>query len=433
MKKVSIVIVLFLVSSCTFLFGQELPILEDIELKTFEDHYTTQETVTICTEEGATFETDLRIITVDIAPKEYAVVQGTHTKDYFCSIQVSLAISTSDGESLQEFLSYLNFESGTQRLFWDHAGYPEADRASELFGYDDPVGVEDDYVKVTLALHSFALSEYQCADCSTDAATPLIFIDIIQFSLEISYTESQVDLIERKSDVYQAAADYYEEGVDTFGEAAQTNDYQGAIDKYEEAKSSFKKAKAEFDRVDDEIKSKECETWIEQCDEEIDNLKGVGTLREKLIYIIVAIVVVAGAGVLMKQLGKGKPPKEAPKKGMTLRVQNAETGEDTTIQVNPTDKVGKIRQLAATKLSIIPSALLYNGKECPPDYTAQECGLTDGATVKVVPRGREKEGKYEIKGVRAENLEKLKKLEQKYREGKISKELYESLKRKLES
>lgn len=433
MKKVSIVMVLFLVGSCAFLYGQELPILENVELKTFEDHYTTQETVTIYTEEGATFETDLRIITVDIAPKEYAVVQGTHTKDYFCSIQVSLAISTSDGESLQDFLSYLNFESGTQRLFWDHAGYPEADSAGELFGYDNPVVVEDDYIKVTLALVSFTPSEYQCADCSTDAATPLIFIDIIQFRVEIAYTESQVNAIERKSDVYQAAAEYFEEGADTFGEASRANDYQEAMDKYEEAKSSFKKAKAEFDRVDDEEKSKECETWIEQCDEEIDNLKGVGTLREKLIYIIVAIAVVAGAGVLMKQLGKGKPPKEAPKKGMTLRVQNAETGEETTIQVNPTDKVGKMRQLAATKLGIIPSALLYNGKECPPDYTAKECGLTDGVTVKVVPRGREKEGKDEFKDERAENLEKLKKLEQKYREGKISKELYESLKRKLES
>ncbi len=480
MKKTSWIICMVLVTSLIPLSAQEPPFSGPVELKIFEDFYNLEKVVSVSVKVGNTYEIENRVVTVYLAPQEYCQYQGQEYKEYFCNIFVSIAISDTDGNISEEFQSYLNLEISKQRLFWDHAGYDRADRAGQDFGEDDPLVVEDDYIEVTLSLLHLTPSDYSCGNCETDATTYITFIDIIRFNLLIDYTQSQKDILERYGDAweyipkakeffekgefeeakdefqkakdyfdqigdtemsdemqdeinkcsaYEAATDNLKEGEDMFLDAKSTNDYQEAIDKYEEAKMYFQRAKTEFERAGDEGKSDDCEDLINQCDDEIDNLRGVGTLREKLIYIVIAIGVIAGAGIVMRQLGKGrgKSPEKAAKKGISLRVQNAETGEETTITVERTDKVGKVRQLAATRLGMIPSALLHNGKVCPPDQTVEECGLRDGTAVQVVPRG------MEMERPRDERAEKLERLEQRYREGKVSKELYESLKRKLEN
>jgi tetratricopeptide (TPR) repeat protein len=482
---------------CTVLIiplsGQEFPFAETIDLKNYEDHYDLEKVVAIYIKEDSTYRTENRFVTVSIAPQDYCYAQGEYIKDYFCDILVLIEIKTEDEETSEEFLSYLNFEISEQRLFWDHAGNPTADRAGESLDEDNPLVVEDQYIKVTLQLMQLMPSEYNCGDCETDAATYLNFIDTIRFKLLIDYSQAQKDTIEemgenrekyedaqghitlaqgyfqqgefgKAKEEYQKAQDLFDEigdtensddmqewidkcasydvasenfkdGISSFEEAVATENYQEAIDTYEEAKSYFQRAQTEFDRAEDTAKSDECETWIDRCDDEIDNLKGVGTLRERLIYIIVAIVVVAGAGVLLKQLGKGKPAKPAAKRGLMLQVRNAQTGQVDSISVEPTDKIGKVRQRAATRLGMVASALLYNGRECPPDRTVRECGLADGAVIDVVPMGAAEPSivKKKPEAPPDETREKLERLEQKYREGKISKELYENLKRKLES
>ncbi len=467
-----------------FLSGQDMPLSGTVELKTVEDHYDLEKVVEVYIKEGATYKTENRIVTVAVAPKEYAMDRGTELKEYFSNISVYIALTEPDGTVSQEFLSYLNLKTATQQLFWDHAGFERADRAGESFGQNNPLTVKDEYIKVTLALTYLTPSEYRCDDCASDAAS-YIFIDVIRFALTVDYSQAQKDLIEEmqedaekggeaqqyiskaqeyfqqgefdkareefqkakdvfdgmgdaeksndmqewidKCSSYKVAAENFNEGMRLLEEAAATNDYQEAINTYEEARSNFQRAKTEFDRVEDTKKSDECETLIERCNDEIDNLKGVGTLRGRLIYVMLAIAVIAGGGAVLKQLGKGKAPKA--KKGITLKVLNAETGKEIPIQADPTDKIGKVRQLAATNLGVVPSALLYKGKVCPPDQTVEECGLTDGALVEVIPMGKPV-GKVPEK--KDERKEKLEKVEQRYREGAISKELYESLKKRLE-
>lgn len=485
MKKIWFILCILLLVP---VYGVEVPFSEVVDLETSEDYYNLEEPVTIYVKEDGMYNPETKIVSVNIAPQEACDYQGTTLKDFFCDIFVSIVITTTDGETSKEFQSYLNFEIAKQRLFWDHAGYTRADRAGEELSQDTPLTVADKDIEVTLTLTHLTPSEYSCGHCETDAPTYINFLDVLRFRLEINYTQSQKDAIEemqedmekygdaqeyviaaqqyfqqqefkKAKDEYQKAKDLFDqtgdtenademqeridectsydvatenfkEGVDLFIEAGYTNDSQEAIQKYEEARSYFQRAKTEFDYLKDTNQSDECKRQIDQCNEEIDNLKDVGTLRERLIYIILAIVVIAGAGIVIKQLGKGKAPKPetaaaAKGKRITLTVQNAETGQRIPLHVEATDKIGKVRQLAATNLGVIPSALLYKGNVCPPDWTVQECGLTDGATVEVVPKGTEPQPKDD-------RTEKLEKLEKRYREGKISRELYESLKQRLE-
>ena len=490
MKKIWLILCIFLIVP---VYGQDLPFSEITELKTYEDHYTVEKTVQVYIKENNSYKTENRIVSVNIAPQEFAYSQGQDIKDYFCHILVAITITKEDGKTSEDFLSYLNFDSSKRQLFWDHAGFSQADRAGESFSESRSLVVTDQDLKVTLSLMQFTLSPYSCSDCETDADSYIVFIDLIRFRLDIIYTQSQLDAIEgmqedmekygdaqeyvaaaqqyfqqgdfekaknefqkakdtfdeigdtENSDEmqeqinecisYKAAADNLKEGIRLFEEAANTSDYQVAINTFEEARSYFQRAKTEFDGVEDTNKSDECDSWIERCDDEIENLKGVGTLRERLIYIILAIVVVAGAGIFMKQLGKGKgkgkgKPAAPAARGISLKAVNAQTGQETMIEVQPTDRIGKVRQVAATNLGIVPSALLYNGKECPPDWSVKDCGLHDNAVVTVVPKGMEETKLYGEKDDRAEKLEKL---ELRYKEGRISQELYESLKKKLES
>lgn len=492
------------VSLCTAAHGAELPFSETVELKNFEDHYDLENLIVpIYIKEDHTYKTDARAIMVSIAPQDYCLYQNTEYKEYFCDILVKIVISTSDGDTVKDFESYLNFDIANQRLFWDHAGYSRADRAGQELDEDNTLEVEDQYVKVSLALTHLTPSEYNCGDCQTDASSYINFLDTLRFRLDITYTESQQDAQEDMQDTvgevqdaqvyitqaqqyfqqgefekareqyqeakdifddigddenaedmqewidkclaYDSATDNFTEGTQLFEEASRTNDYQEATDKYQQAKTYFQRAKTEFNRAEDQTKVDLCDDWIDRCDDEIDNLKGVGTLRGRLLYIIIAIVVVAGAGVAIKSLGKGKGagkgrekgkregrekggeygPQPVAVKGMMLTVRNTETGQTTTVQVTPQDKIGKVRQLAATNLGIVPSELSYGGKTCPPAHTVEQCGLTSGSTVDITPAGKEPPP-------RSEKNEKLEILEQRYREGKISKELYESLKKKLE-
>lgn len=480
MKKIWILIVCM--ALVVPLYAQ-VPILsETVELKNREDYYELQKLAVVYIEKGPTYEVESRIVSASITPTESAWVEDEERKEYFSSISVYIVIKTEEGDTSEEFLSYLNFDASAQHLFWDHAGNERADNAGKTFGEDDPLTVKDEYLEVTLDLTHLKLSEYRCDGCNSDAAS-YIFFDIIRFRISIDYSEDQKDILEKFGDAqeyvtkgheyylqgefekakdefqeakdiyddkgdtknaddmqewiekctsYDEAAENLEEGIDLFTEAASIEDYQEAISKYEEARTYFQRAKTEFDYAENEEKSNECDTWIERCNDEIENLESVGQLRGRLIYIILAIVVVGGAIVLIKQLGKGKgkqkrEPAAAAKPGLSLRVRDTETGQEVTIAVEPTDKIGKVRQMAATKLGMIPSGLRYRGTICPPDRTVQECGLTDGCLVEAVPMGKEPDQTKMF-----ERKEKLEQLEQRYREGKISKELYESLKRKLE-
>lgn len=518
MKKIGLIVCTVCIFLLVPLCAQGMPFSETTELKTYEDHYDLEKVVPIYIKEGSTYKTENRVVAVNIAPQDYLIYQNQEMKDHFCDILVSVTIATTDKKISQEFVSYLNFDVNQQSLFWDHAGQQRADRAGELFGMNTPLVVKDQYLVATLNLTHLTLSSYSCGSCKTDASSLIPFIDIMRLRVDITYTQSQLDIIElaqkdtekyeeaqtyittaqqyfsqgefgkakdefqkakdlfdeigdqeKSSDTqewidkcigYEAATENFKEGMKAFEEAATINEYQTAIDTYENAKSYFVKAKTEFDRVEDKNKSDECQTWIDRCDDEIENLKGVGTLREKLIYVVVIIAVVAGGGFLLKQLGKGRGSGEAakgvtetagrpraPVTGMTLRARDAETGIEVSITVEAHDKIGKVRQLAATKLGMVPSALLYNGKVCAPDWTVAECRLRDGDVVDLVPQGmepraeprlkREPEtyGRDELERMIGTEVrtEKLAKLEQMYREGKIPRELYESLKRKLEN
>ena len=455
---------------------------ETVELKNREDFYEQQKLVVVYIEKGQTYETESRIVFVSITPTESAYIEGEERKEYFSSVSVYIAIKTEEGDTSEEFTSYLNFDTSEKELFWDHAGHATADKAGKTFGEDDPLTVKDQYLEVTLDLTHLKLSEYRCDGCESDADS-YIFMDIIRFRVGVDYSDAQEDMLEKFGDAqeyvtkgheyyyqgefedakdefqkakdifdekgdrensddmqewinkcssYDSAGEYLKDGIDLFTEASTIEDYQGAINKYEEARTYFQKAKTEFDYAGNEEKADECEDWIERCDDEIENLESVGELRGNLVYIILAIVVVGGAVVLIKQLGKGKgkqkgKPAPAATPGLSLRVRDTETGQEVSIAVAPTDKMGKVRQMAATKLGMVPSGLQYRGTICPPDRTVQECGLTNGCLVEAVPMGREPDQTTVY-----DNREKLAQLEQRYREGKISRELYESLKRKLE-
>lgn len=467
-------------------YGEDIPFSEPIDIKVYEDHYDLQKSATIYIKENHTYNADTRIITVNISPQDYCIYQKKHLKDFFCDIMVSITISTVEEETTKEFLSYLNFDTEKQTLFWDHAGNSSADHAGKSFGENTQLTIKDEYIKVTLGLMQFMPSEYLCGSCETDAAGYISFIDTIRVMLTIEYTQAQKDAIENmhnnaekaqdaqayittaqnyfqqqeyqkakqefqnaktifdeiddtensqdmqqwidKCAAYDKGVENFKEGTDLFEDAAGTTEYTEAIDLYEEAKSYFQRAKAEFDRAEDTNQSDQCDTWINRCDDEIENLQDVGILRNRLIYIIVGIAVVGAVAGVVKQFGTDKTKKPQGKKtkpGITLRARNTNTHQEVSLDVKPTDKMGKVQQMAATNLNMIPSGIFHKGRQCPPDRTVAECELADGSMVDVVPKSTES-------SVHKDNQEKLERLEQQYQEGKISKELYENLKRKLE-
>ena len=365
-------------------------------------------------------------------------------KDIFFKVLVSISLSGARGVS-QEFRSYLNHslddcdeQAWEGHLFFDHADEVRADQAGKTFDSRNPLTVKDGFFVVTLSLMDVKKSNYgcenndeYCLDCETDAAC-IIFVDSLTVKVDISYSSTQLEYIslfekasqhtasaqesfqagefdEAKSEFVEAQSFYDElgdeeksqvmqeqidmciayttgqenmtEGIRLFQEASATDDYDEAIKIYEDALSYFEAAKAEFDEINS-AQSAECQTMINQCNDEIENLKGVGRLRTRLLYFVVGIAVLGGAGVVYKQIQKGKGAKP-PARGITLRVQHADTGKEVSISVERFDKIGKVRQLAGTKLGILPSDVLYNGKFVPPDQTVAEAGLSDGAVIKI--------------------------------------------------
>lgn len=383
-------------------------------------------------------------------------------KDYFFEVLVSVMLNAQ--ESFKDFESYLNHTlkdcdnyAWKGHLFWDHAGETRADKAGTPFMPGTPLVVTDEYFEVTLRVLDVRTSNYYCTnndqnclDCRSDAEC-FIFLDSLTLSLSIQYSSDQLNVVssfdtasqhiesgrqfaetgefekakaeyekakaiyddigdELKSQSVQAHIDDcdsyitgqkdFTDGMQLFQEAGDEDDYDKAIEKYEEARSHFEEAQSTFEAVDSP-QADECGTWIDRCDDEISNLEEVGTLRTRLVYIIVAIAGAAGAGLLIKQVGRGKGKKEKgkpPTEKVTLTVQCAETGKTATITVGKSDRIGKVRQLAGTRLGIVPLALLYKGKACPPDKTVEECGLKNKSSVTITVKGvsqKEKDKKKE--------------------------------------
>ncbi len=380
-------------------------------------------------------------------------------KDYFFEVLVSVMLNAQ--ESSKDFESYLNHTlkdcdnyAWKGNLFWDHAGESRADKAGTPFTPGTPLVVTDEYFEVTLSVLDVRTSNYYCTnndqyflDCKSDAEC-FIFLDSLTLNLSIQYSSDQLSVVssfetasqhtesakqfaeagefEKAKAEYEKAKAIYddmgdelksqsvqayiddcdsyitgqkdlEDGMELFQEAADEEDYNKAIEKYEEARSYFEEAQSTFEAVDSPHVN-ECKTWIDRCNDEISNLEEVGSLRTRLVYIIVAIAGVAGIGLLIKQVGKGRKKGKPPTEKVTLTVRCAETGKTATIAVRKSDRIGKVRQLAGTNLGIVPLALLYQGKECPPDKTVEECGLKNESSVIITVKGvshKEKEKKKE--------------------------------------
>jgi tetratricopeptide (TPR) repeat protein len=328
------------------------------------------------------------------------------------------------------------------RLFWDQAGQERADWAGKLFNQSNPLILRDQYFEVTLNLVNFKKSDWSCdpADdweqyynapyyCISDKC--IILLDSLTLQLAIDYSSNQRNVItqhEKASQHVMEADEYFkegefakarteyeqaesiysqigedsssiqekielcdshlvayeslQEGMRIFEEATGIEEYQEAIEKFEEARSLFEKAKNEFDEVGD-TSSVECQSWIDKCNDEISNLEGVGRLRTRLIYIIIAIVLLASAGFIIKQIKRENPHEAVMKESITIRVKHAEAEQEVSLQVSKSEKIGRIRQMAGTKLGIVPSDLWYKGKSCPPDKTVDQCGIENEAVLEI--------------------------------------------------
>lgn len=435
-------------SGVTYSFAEmSLPFSEPVELIKYDDQYTQVLPLPILVKKGSTYEIEDRMVQIRIGPQKYRAYQKGGQiygeKDYFQKVLVSIVLGDEDNPS-REFKSYLNFEycpGDEGRLFWDHAGEDEIDNAGKTFDQDHPLTVNDTYIKVTVKVVGFSHSLYPCTPgydlyCESDSDC-LYYIDILTLLVTVEYTPGQKELqssfedakehvesgneysmageFEKAKEEYEKAKALYDqagdtekgddiqeqidfcnsyitgqekldEGIKLFKEAADTEDYKKAIEKYKKARSYFEEAQKEFDAVEDTALSDRCEDHINNCDDEIENLESVGALRTRLLYIIVVIVVIAVVGIGYNWLKKGKPQKE--KGTLMLTVENAETGETAVVRVSLYDKIGKVRQKAGTRLKIVPYEFVYHEKVCPPDHTVEECGLTEGDTVKIVPSKR---------------------------------------------
>jgi len=344
------------------------------------------------------------------------------------------------------------------RLFWDHAGEDQADLAGKTFDQTTPMIISDQYFEVTLHLIDFRKSADWYCDTKVDPeeyyyffycisdADCFVFIDTLTLRLTIDYSLAQksmqtshgdasqhVELANgffqagefakakaeyeqamfiynqigadssdiqeqiKLCDSYLTAQEALEQGTRLFQEAAGIEDYQQAIEKYKDARSSFERAKAKFDELG-ATNSAECQSWIDKCNEQISSLEGVGRLRNRLIYVIIGIVAVAFAGIVIKKIGGRGTPRMPLERDITINVQYQKTGKIVKIRVSESDKIGRIRQLAGTELGVVPSKLIYEGKLCLPDQTVRECGIADGAIVKV--EAKEKEEKKETKKIK---------------------------------
>ena len=421
-KHIALLVVISLFLVLPTLGERDVPftkIVDLVEIKTVEDHHAREYPLPVYVKKGPNYESEDWSVEVSIAPRQSMKWQGgagiEENKDKFFKVAVHIAIKA-EGEDPEEFDSYLNCElrncdadAEDWRLFWDKAGEDRADKAGQTFDEDHPLIMEKEYFKVTLELVNFTPAMEYCdtdeeiyINCESDADC-IIFMDALTLKFTVDHSCDKC---------YTDGLEDLREGEDLFKDAADIDDYKEAIDKYEEARAKFADAQKQFEKVAAR-EAETCEDSIEKCDEEIDNLEGITKLRTRLLYIVVVIAVIAGIGVLYKKIGKrGKPkPKRVPE-GLALKVQNAETGEEISLKVGKFDKIGRLRQQAGSELGIIPFEMLYRGKVCLPTKTVEECGLTDGAVVEIVPLKKEL-------------------LERRYREGTITGKEYKDFKREL--
>ncbi|KYK38070.1 MAG: hypothetical protein AYK18_08145 [Theionarchaea archaeon DG-70] len=494
MKKAVMVFVSILLMLLPAVQGPALSYSKTIKIDDFDDEFAHAFNFPVYVQEGSTFRTEDRMVRVAISPRErmmWESGEGIYEDvNFFFKVSVSVTLSDAKGTVSEDFSSYLNCEivdcdtnAWEGRLFWDKAGEEKADYAGKTFDKTTPLIVEDQYFKVTLNLVDFKKSaDYYCHPdyfyyCLSDSEC-LAFLDSLVLRLGIDYSSSQNQLLTSYEDQqlqlenalqYEGIADEYfqagkfqeakteyekaiaiydqggeeskcdgiqeqidlcnsfldaqeimRKGMQSFQEAAATDNYDEAIKEYENARSYFENAKAKFDEID-AAQSTECQMWINKCDDEIGNLEGVGRLRSRLIIIVLVIALVAVAGMVISRITKGKAPIAAKEEVLVLRVLDSQTKKEVNVEVKPSDRIGKVRQLIATKLGVLPLQILYNQEPCPPGKTVKECGLKDGARVEILTERKLKSRE-----------EKLQRLEERYREGKISSELYESLKKKLE-
>lgn len=422
--------------------GSRLPFSQTIRIEDYDDGYAQAFTFPTYVQEGSSWRSEDRMVRVTVSPGEYMLWEEKgavyEDKNYFFEVMVSIALSDSRGKVSKEFKSYLNCElvkcdpvSWEGRLFWDHAGENRADLAGKTFDSASPLIVTDPYFQVTLHLIDLKKSIYYCDTtdpaffyCASDADC-FVFIDTLTLRLTIDYSSTQKKILEasqhedsanaffeagdyaKAKDEYKLAAslysqvgaqpksamiqkqidlcDWMSEGLRLLQEASETEDYKEAIEKYEEARSYFENAKTELEGIGSP-QSSECQKLIDKCNEEISNLEGIGRLRNRLMYLVLAIFAVIGGSGILRHLRKKKALGMELKQELTLTILDTKTGRKIEIGATPSDKIGKIRQLAATKLEMVPSALLYNGEICPPDKTVEECGLKSGALLEVIPK-----------------------------------------------
>ena len=477
-KKITIILGVMLFAP--LLTGYELPSSETLDIKSYNDQYTLDKTFSVLEKKGSTYELGYRTVQIRIAPQKFRIYEQRRNtyedRNTFHKVLVSIVLCDAVGKISQDFQSYLNYENCPEsrgRLFWDHAGENQADRAGQSFTQQNPLIIEDEYFRVTVALLGFSGSPYTCdttcdQTCESDSSC-LYYLNILTLRVTTAYSSAQEELkssfeeasahaetasdflqkgefekakseYEKAKAIYEQIDDslrsgavleqlnlcnnyidahvYYSDGLRLFQEAANEENYKKAIEEYEDARSSLEKAQIAFADAG-ALQSEECQTWIDQCNNEIENLERVGRLRVRLLYVVAFLLIAAGAGGIVSRFKKWKTQKPE-KDTITLKVQNAETGEEVTIEVNRLDKIGKIRQIAGAKLHIIPSRLLYNEEACPPDRTVGECGLKDGDAVRIVPMEKEVQDRIRLK------------LEQRYREGKVSREMYDSLRQKFD-
>ncbi len=350
-----------------------LPFSQAIKIEDYDDYYAQAFTFPIYVQEGSSWRSEDRMIRVAISPRERMVWEDWEgkyeNKNYFFKVMISITLSDSKGIVSKDFKSYLNCEFAIHdpktwkgRLFWDHAGEDRADLAGKTFDSASPLTVTDRYFDVTLHLIDFKKSDYSCDtrtlsdskgivskdfNCVSDADC-LVLIDTLTLRLTIDYSSTQKRIhtasqheesanaffqagdYAKAKDEYKLAAsiysqvgaepksimirkqidvcDWMSEGLRLLQEASDTEDYKEAIEKYKEARSYFEKARTELEGIG-AAQSSECQILIDKCNDEINNLEGIGRLRNRLIYLILAIFAVIGASRILRYLGKKKAPR----------------------------------------------------------------------------------------------------------------------------
>ncbi len=374
------------------ILGLELPSTESVELKNCDDSYIREYTESVWVKKESTYEMEARTIQVSIKPlipwKYEKDGASQEDREHFLKVSVSVTVTGLEGE-LSPFEGSLMYEQCEEvkegRLFWSFpSGQPE-DLANKTLGKDAPSTVVWDDLVVTVALTNVTPSEHHC-ESGNQLCGPrpqcIVYMDALILQVTVAYSPDQEsirsqfeeaekrekladDLFERGDfenareeydqarniydhlgdtvrsskvqekikacDFRGAATDDFAKGEELRAEASKIESSDEAIEKYENAIKYYRAAKAEFDEVGDIEKSRECQKWINQCNNEIDNLEKAVRFKSLLTYFVVGVVVVAGvAAAAIIVMRKRRPPvKRLPP------IRRPEFPEDTTVRPSP--------------------------------------------------------------------------------------------------